>query len=220
MEIQEFLSETFLFSKIDRSTLQNIIVETPPQVREYPRGSIIFSPTDYDKRVGFIMNGQCEVRHTRSDGTAVIINTLSEFDSFGILSVFSSKEFPSEIYAKKNSTIIFFNADAINFLIEKYPDVSKRIITFFADRIDFLSRQIITFSGQKVEQRLASYLVSKQAKQGLSFEFNRKKAAEAINAGRASVYRAIDEMTERGIITIESKKIFINDPKGLERMSK
>ena len=220
MDLLEFLPQTFLFSDLDSSILSEIIAETNPVLCDYTRGSVIYSPNDYRKRVGFIVNGQCEVRHTHSDGTVVSINTLSECESFGILAVFSSKEFPSEVYAKKNSTVLFFSQESIDYLIERYPDVSRRIISFFADRIDFLNRKIITFSGHTVEQRLASYLVSKKQKFGISFDFNRKKAAEAINAARASVYRALDEMTRQGIINIDSKKIYINDLKGLERMSK
>ena len=220
MELTEFLSKTFLFSGLELKTLSKMISQTNPTIVNYPRGAIIYSPSDYEKRVGFIISGVCEVRHTRSDGTSVCINTLSKYDSFGILAVFSSKEFPSEIYARKNSSIVFFTENSINFLIEKYPEISKKIIAFCVDRIDFLNRKIITFSGQRVEERLASYLISKQLKYGISFDFNRKKAAEAINAGRASVYRALEEMTKNGIISIDSKKIYINDLTGLERMSK
>lgn len=220
MDFKDFLSHTFLFSELEPSLLDNIISDTSPEVYDYSRGSVIYSPSEYEKRVGFVLDGVCEVRHTRSDDTVVCINTLSKYDSFGILAVFSSKEFPSEVYARKNSSILFFTEDAINRLIERYPQISKNIISFCADRIDFLNRKIITFSGQRVEERLASYLISKQAQHGLFFDFNRKKAAEAINAGRASVYRALDEMTRCGIISIDSKKIYINDLKGLERMSK
>lgn len=220
MELENFLRQTFLFSELDRSLLSEIISQHNPVISDYPRGSIIYSPNEYEKRVGFILEGLCEVRHTRSDGTVVSINTLSKHDSFGILAVFSKKEFPSEIYAKKNSTVLFFTDTSIKKMIEKHPAISQNIISFCADRIDFLNRKIITFSGQRVEERLASYLISKHTKFGVSFDFNRKKAAEAINAGRASVYRVLDEMTKNGIISIDSKKIYINDLKGLERMSK
>ena len=220
MELTDFLSHTFLFSDLAPSLLDKIVSETPFEKRDYSRGSVIYSPDGYEKRVGFVLEGSCEVRHTRSDGTVVCINTLSKYDSFGILTVFSSKEFPSEVYAKKSSSILFFTEEAINRLIETNPQISKNIISFCADRIDFLNRKIITFSGQRVEERLASYLISMQTQHGISFDFNRKKAAEAINAGRASVYRVLDELTKSGIISIDSKKIYINDLKGLERMSK
>ena len=54
----------------------------------------------------------------------------------------------------------------------------------------------------------------------LEFEFNKKKSAEALNCGRASLYRAIDALRSSGLITLADKKIIINDPEGLERITK
>ena len=53
----------------------------------------------------------------------------------------------------------------------------------------------------------------------LEFELNRKRTAELISTGRASLYRALDALRDEGYITYDSKKIYINDPKGLERNS-
>ena len=47
-----------------------------------------------------------------------------------------------------------------------------------------------------------------------------KKASEAISSGRASVYRALELLSEAGIISYENKKIILHDPEGLERISK
>ena len=220
MEKIEFLAGTFLFSGLDSETVSDIVSHTSPQICDYLRGSVIYSPLDYEKKVGFIIDGQCEVRHTRADGTKVTINVLSQYDSFGLLAVFSLKNFPSEVYARKNCKILFFKEESIHYMIERYPLISKKIISFLADRIDFLNRKIITFSGQSVENRLASHLLAKSQKYGNCFDFNRKKAAESINASRASVYRALDELVACGVITIDAKKIYINDLKGLERISK
>jgi len=52
------------------------------------------------------------------------------------------------------------------------------------------------------------------------FDFNKKKSAEALNCGRASLYRALASLESEGYISFESKKINIIDLEGLERISK
>ena len=77
-----------------------------------------------------------------------------------------------------------------------------------ADRINFLNKKIGTFSGTRVEDRLFSFLVSKAEKEGKNtLSLNCKKCSEAINAGRASVYRALDLLVSEGIIRFENKTI-------------
>ena len=46
------------------------------------------------------------------------------------------------------------------------------------------------------------------------------KTADKLGVGRASLYRALDSLADSGVIKLETKKIFIIDPKGLERITK
>ena len=72
-----------------------------------------------------------------------------------------------------------------------------------------------------MEKKLASYLMLSSKKLNSNeFELNRKKTSELISTGRASLYRALDSLASSGVITYDSKKIYINDPEGLERISK
>ena len=54
----------------------------------------------------------------------------------------------------------------------------------------------------------------------LIFSPNLTKIAKILNAGRASVYRAIDALEKLELIRFENKKIYISDLKGLERITK
>ena len=77
-----------------------------------------------------------------------------------------------------------------------------------ADRINFLNKKIGTFSGTRVEDRLFSYLLSKSERtKSPTFTLNCKTCSEAINAGRASVYRAIDALVSEGTILFQNKII-------------
>ena len=93
------------------------------------------------------------------------------------------------------------------------------IIKFLAKKINFLNDKIAAFSGGKIEEKLAKYLLGLKKKYGSSkFDFNKKKSAEALNCGRASLYRAIDALEKGGFISLDNKKINIIDPEGLERI--
>ena len=93
------------------------------------------------------------------------------------------------------------------------------IIEFLTEKINFLNDKIAAFSGGSVEEKLASHILLLSKKNNsLEFDFNKKKSAEALNCGRASLYRAISALESAGYISLDNKKIIINDPEGLERI--
>ena len=107
------------------------------------------------------------------------------------------------------------------YLVKNEPEIAINIIYFLGNRIAFLNDKISTFSSDNTEQKVAKFLVYEvQKNDSLTFAFNCKKTSEALNIGRASLYRAIDSLTQRGILTLENKIINISDLDGLERTTK
>ena len=215
------LDKLFIFNGISDSERTKIAEELCPISMQYEKGDLVFSKERNGCAVGFLLSGECEVLRRRQDGSPVPLNRLLPYDSFGIMSVFSQdEEFPTEIYARKNTAVLFFSSDDIFDLVKNYPNVSLNIIRFLSERVAFLNKKIAAFSGGSVEQKLATLLYNKYKAQGAEFPLNRKRCSEILGVGRASVYRAIDSLIEDGYITFENKKIKIICPEGLERNTK
>ena len=216
-----FLKSTFLFKDVDENVISELLSNVEVQEVSYQKGELIFSPDDFEHRLGFVLSGECLVGR-QSAGSFVPLNTMSRGNSFGILAVFSARdEFPTLIKAKNACTVLFFSSEAVRLLVEKSPAVSMNVINFLARKISFLNDKIASFSGGSVEAKLAGYILEQKRKHNsLSFDFNKKKSSEALNCGRASLYRAIASLESEGYVTFENKKIIINDLIGLERILK
>lgn len=212
------LINSFLFRGLSSEQLEIMLEKNPPYLCSYRRGEEIYSSTHEEKLVGFIVSGRCEVRITKADGNRVVLNTLSDGASFGILSVYSSETYPTQLFALKNSEILFFTSEQIRDFVNSNLQIATNLIEFLAGRISFLNKKIVTFSGTRVEDRLSAYLLSEAyERNSYEFDFNCCRTANEINAGRASVYRALDSLEKLDIISFNNKKIIINDPRGLER---
>lgn len=220
MKLETVLKHSFLFSKIDEKTISALTKTHPPEIRTFKRGEMVYSSED-EPRVGFVLSGRCEIRLEKQEGAKTVINTLSVSDSFGILSIYSQDEFPTRIYAEVNCEIAFFDELQIHQFVNSSSQISANLIKFMANRISFLNRKIATFSGTRVQDRLAAYLLNEaESHSSLSFPFNCQKTSAEINAGRASVYRAIESFCEAGIISFDNKTITINQKHLLERTNK
>ncbi|MBE6532679.1 MAG: Crp/Fnr family transcriptional regulator [Ruminococcaceae bacterium] len=219
--MKEILGKTFLFSGIETEEISSLLRDVSFEEVGFARGELIYSSSSADSKIGFILSGRCEVRHLKGDSASAVLNVLGEGEAFGVLSVLSEKEFPTHIFATKNSTILFLKKEDLLKIVNNNSQIAINLINFLANRISFLNEKIATFSGTRVENRLASHLISESKRNAsTSFVFNCKKCSEAINAGRASVYRALASLEADGLITVADKKINIIDLDGLERISK
>lgn len=213
------LSDSFLFRNLSENELSNLLDGNEPSLGVYKKGELIYSSASHKRLVGFVLSGGCEVRRERTEGGPVLLNMLSVGDSFGILSVFSEEEFPTRVFAAKSSEILFFTDAQILKFLAASPRVSENVIRFMAGRISFLNKRIATFSGNRVEDRLSAYLLCERDKYSKdSFPFSYVRCSEEINAGRASVYRAVASLEGDGLIGISNKTVYIIDRGGLERI--
>ena len=217
----DFWCETFLFKDVAREDVEALLQEIPIEKNRYQKGEIIYSPEDFEKRIGFVLSGKCRISRHTSNGT-IPLNLLTKGDSFAITTIFSNREiFPTSATAINDSAVLFIAKNDIFQLISKSNQVSFNIMKFLTERIEFLNDKIAAFSSGSVEEKLANYILSLARKHGATeFEFNKKRSSEALNCGRASLYRAMDSLTHNGFIKFNDKKIYILDLEGLERILK
>ena len=221
MNIIPYLSECQLFKDIDQTSLKKMISDTPPTLRQYSRSDLIDLSLPENKYLGVVISGCCEVIREHIDSSHTVLNKLEPSDCFGILSVITSEKSDTQIYFSKNTLIACFDTEQIMSYVNNYSQFSINLINFLANRLIFLNNKIATFSGPKVENKLASYILQEyRHSKNKTIHLNVKKCSEIINSGRASVYRAIDSLTEAGFISTIEKNIYVNDPEGLERITK
>ena len=216
-----FFENTFLFNDVENKKIEKLLESASLNVESYQKGDVIFSPSSFERKIGFVSKGECMVYRQTNTGL-VPLNAAKMYDSFGIISVFSSRgDFPTYVKANNACTVIFMDSEDLKELVKKCPQVSLNVINFLANKIDFLNDKIAAFSAGSIEEKLINHIISLQKKfNSLEFDFNKKKSAEALNCGRASLYRALDALEKDGYISFASKKIHITDLKGLERISK
>lgn len=218
--IKEFIKSIFLFDGIDEDSAFELCKNMSFESKKYMRGERIFTPDDYSADIGFVYKGECEIRCHKTDGRTVL-NSIKEGESFGILAALGKNQFPTEVWARKNSTVVFISKNDLIKMIQTSSDVAMNIIDFLAEKVDFLNRKINTVTQGSVEKKLAAYILLKAKNDNSTcLELNLKKCSESISAGRASVYRALENLKSKGYVTAENKKINILNLVQLEEFSK
>lgn len=220
-KINSIILGSFLFDGISEPEAKSILSNLAVKETTYSKGDVIFSPESFERKIGFVISGECYISRPSTEQQTPI-NIAKSGDSFGITTVFSDNtHFPTLITAKTVCSIFFINSEDLLKIMDQNHAIALNIIRFLTRRIEFLNDRITTFSSSSVEEKLISYILSLYKRVGkFEFDFNKKQSADAISCGRASLYRAMESLSATGLVKFDSKKIYINDLNGLERMLK
>ena len=202
-----FFSQTFLFDKVRFEDIDQLPRKIDCQALTFSKGEHANTEFWESKKIAFILSGECIVMKNE-----LVLNTLKKGDSFGILSVFSNEPYPTAVIAKKETKILFLNHEDLDLLIEQLPAVAMNVIRFLAGRVTFLNRKVATLGEATVEDKCLAFLKEEYQKNGSHFPFSISGVARKIRAGRASLYRALASLEEKGILVYRNNAVDILHP--------
>lgn len=208
------LKNDALFGSLDDAVLDALIADRRCSVATYHSGETVYSDRDFRRALGLILAGTVEV-HRVGQSQPVLLQQLSEGRLFGVAALFSEDEsYVSVLTATSETTVFFLPAEVCEELLTRHPAFALRYIRFLSDRIRFLNRRIASLAAGGAEGKLAQYLLQTEGK----VSPNRVQLASALGIGRASLYRALDDLSEKGLIALDGKSITVLHPKGLRRL--
>ncbi len=161
-----------------------------------------------------LLRGRAEVRRG-----SMLLRELSAGDVTGVSVLFGGdSRMETDVAASGRMSVFFLPREAVEKAILADPVLTERYIRFLSSRIRFLNGVIGRFSGSRVTERTAHYLLEQAGEKGLRFEFAPSRAARELDVGRASVYRALDDLQREGCIEKEGRQILLKDPDRLRSM--
>ncbi len=185
----------------------NSVITSFSVINTYSKGETVFSEKEYARGLVIIVKGSAAV--TKAD---VLINILKKGDVFGMATLFYEEEnYLTDITAKEELTVAFIPKDNIKKIFALYPVITENYITILSSKIHFLNSKISTYTKSENVQKVASLILENadSEKTQAVLPFNLTLAAKSLNMGRASFYRAIENLENDNIIKREGKKILI-----------
>jgi CRP-like cAMP-binding protein len=210
--------ENYLFRGTNKEQLQSVLTEKVKLI-EFARNSTIFDRDNYINGLGIIMDGSAIV--TKGNDGDLVLRVLNEGDTFGVATVFSNNDtYVSKISAISNCRVLFLDEELIESMFKLDFMLVKNYISFLADKIYFLNSKIDGFTVNTAEEKVSIFLRNNAKKEEngefvVDVKIGFTKLSKVLNVSRASLYRIICDLEEKGIIQKEGKQIFIKNKNGL-----
>ena len=206
---REALLRNNLLSKIDVDFLKDEI-----SFMNFKKGESLLTKKSFRRCLFLIVKGSATVSKICFDGHRTLINSFKEGDVFGMATLFyEENEYPSEITAESAMRIAVIPKEVVESAFEKYPEFAKAYAVLLSQKIHFLNEKLSAFSEGEAHIRLLHWLVNiADGRYEFELPCSVTRLANMVGIGRASVYRAFDQLAEEGKIIREGKKIVILKP--------
>ncbi|MCL2496923.1 MAG: Crp/Fnr family transcriptional regulator [Clostridiales bacterium] len=213
-EYLHLLSQSFLLQGAETEAAQDLLAGRW-QTACFEKGQVIFGAGINQDCLGMILKG----RATAYSGSSAILRGFAKGDVFGAASLYTpAAEIISRIVADSSGELMLIPLSAIQELMRNNWQVAENYMLYLAQRIAFLNSKIAAFTAGEAKNRLAVHIADNNFFDDMGrpvFSGNISKLAKALDISRASLYRALAQLMEQGVLHREGKSIVIDDVKRL-----
>ena len=214
------ISESFLFRGTQAGFVMGALEDSRCTQSIYRRGQVIYDLHDYRRDIGLILSGRVEVEKFPPDGGSFLMNTLVPGSLFGAAAAFcDEREYVTRLTAVRDSRVVFFPQGLLSDLMRQEFTVAENYIRFLSDRIRFLNNKIggllISGAGTTFRHWLVNNAQEQEGKLYVDVDVSMSALAGMLNMGRASLYRAIEELEREDLIKREGRRMYILRPENL-----
>ena len=182
-------------------------------------GEVVYSSKQTGVRVGVLLSGDAEI-YTAGGDTHALLKTAKAGEIFGIANLYADDTaFPTVIRAKGAVQVLFFSGDAFCRFIETDPSVLSFYLGLLSKKIVYLNRKIATFTAGSAEQRLAIFLLENHTNGVFEPPYSMETLAKLLGLGRASLYRAIEKLTDLSLLSHRNGCFYLSNVEALRTFS-
>ena len=170
----------------------------------------------YDEKpfLCIIRSGSAHV-YTKERSSDLLIRILKAGDTFGVATLFgnSGASAVTKIMAAEETEAVCMSEEIVRDLIGKDSALAVRYIDFLSDRIRFLNKRIACLGAGSAEDKVCAWLLHQLPATGESCTYTLSMSlsqwADILGLGRASLYRALDELEAHGVVMRNGKTLHI-----------
>ncbi|MDQ5858097.1 MAG: Crp/Fnr family transcriptional regulator [Acidobacteriota bacterium] len=195
------------------------------ELRAYEKGATIFAEGDPAEDIHFLFLGRVKIVKSAGDRD-LILEILGPGEPVGAVAVFERLPFPAAAVALEPSGVITIPGREFFSLIEKRPEITRRLLAGLTLRLMSLNRRLADMTGS-VEHRIGRLLGTLAERLGQKGErgvfiplaLSRQDIADLVGTTVETAIRVMSRWQKEGLVETEKKGFRIPDPAALAALS-
>ncbi len=208
------LHQVALFSGLDEAAL-NLIAQRVVN-RTFPANTIVIHEGDEALSLYLIVSGAVKVFLSDDNGKQIVVNSQREGEYFGELALLDDAPRSASVMTTEQSTFMVLNKHDFDRILQEHPAIALPIMRQLASRVRLLSENVKSLALLDVYGRLARTLLmlaepGEDGRLAVREKLTQQELANRIGASREMVARILKDLTTGGYISIDKRRITIND---------
>lgn len=195
------VSSVPIFNHLEPEQLQDVMQVV--QSVSYKRGEILFHAGDESDSLYIVNSGQVKIYRLSDLGREQLVRLLYPGDFTGELALFKATVLENFAETVEDSQICIIKRDDLQRLLVKYPTISLKVLNEFANRLATSEKQTASFVSEKVETRIALYLMEQLENIGgnvIELPMSKKDLASFLGTTPETLSRRLTEFETNGMI--------------------
>jgi CRP-like cAMP-binding protein len=186
------------------------------------RGDILFHKGDFSTGFHLIVYGQVKLAFTSPQGGEKVVDILTQGQSFGEAVLFLEKPYMVYAQALTDSLLLLVSKAVLLEELDKDPKLGRKMIAGLSMRLHHLITDVESYSLHSGRQRIIGYLLRENMETDersiiVTLPTNKGVIASRLNLTQEHFSRILHELSEKGLIVVEGRRIHIPDVETLRR---
>ncbi len=187
---------------------------------DVPAGTVLFRPGDTVKGYVVVLGGRIGVHLIGPTGRDILLYDVVPGKSCiqSTLGLLGGDDYSAEAVVEQDARLVLLPRATFLDLIESDASFRGLVFAAFAERMQSMMQLLEKVAFQKVEARLAGWLLSRADAAG-RIEATQQDIARSIGSAREVVSRRLDALARRGWVENERGRVTIRDREALRRIA-
>lgn len=191
-------------------------IETMATLRDLHKGDVLWTAGDPAETLTLIVSGRVKVvRH--GTGGDVILEIFGRGESVGAVAVYNRMPYPASAIVMEPTAILCVPAAHWFDLLERHPDLSRRLILHLTRLNMMLARKVEEMRGQRVEVRIAQLFLGLAERSGrataagteIPVPLSRQEVAELVGTTVESAIRTLSRWNREGVLVTGERRFLV-----------
>jgi len=201
-----------LLMDVDENIISELIKKRDIYERQYKKNVTVHSQGEKCTMLDVVLSGSLVAYSLAQNGSESVI---FEFKSSSIIAANllfgDNNRYPLNIYCMTDCRLLHLKKSAVCKLLKDYNFV-MRYIQSLSQNSQGMNRKIVMFSQKSLRKNILDYLSAlsiEQQSDTVTLPLTKKQLADYFSVQRPSLFRALKELKDEGLIEVNNRKILI-----------
>jgi len=212
-----YVRDCSLFQRLSEDQLRRL--ERRARMRDFPRNSSIYLPSDETDGAFLLGRGRVRICSNTADGKQAILAFIDPGELFGELSLVQGGEREERAEAAVNSTVILLPGEELRQLMEESATLSLGVTKLIGLRRRRVERRLKNLLFRSNRDRIGHLLMELTEQYGkvvdegvlLNIKLSHQELASIIGVTRETVTKLLGEMQSEGLLKVSRQRLVIRN---------